>query len=372
MALAGAVLSIDLGAIRHNWQSLAALVAPVECGATVKADGYGLGVAEVAHTLAAAGCRSFFVALPGEGLKLRDAVPEATVYVLAGLLQGQARLYAEHRLRPCLASLEEVEEWAGLDEPARAATGCALHLDSGINRLGLAAGDVEALARRARLVEGLGIRLVLSHLACADVPSHPMNAAQLAAFARLRGLLPAVPASLANTAACFMDPAFHLDLARPGIGLFGGNPFTGRSNPTTPVVRLYGAILQVREIEAGEHVGYGALWTATRASRIAVVAAGYADGLMRALWSPAAGEQPQAFVAGQYAPIVGRVSMDTVTVDVTGVDPDSVRRGSQIELIGDHVTVDDMARWAGTIPYEILTGLGRRYARVYSPPGQRT
>ena len=361
--LAGATLTIDLAALTDNWRTVRDKVSPAECGATIKANGYGCGTAEVARALWEAGCHTFFVALPMEGKLVRETLPKAVIYVLDGLFAGQARFYVEHDLRPALASPEAIAEWA-------AATGgkhkAAVHVDTGINRLGLSRAQAEALAGDTALVERAGLCLLMSHLQSGDDATDAMNATQLERFAALRTLFPAMPASLANSPGSFLGAPFAHDLARPGVALYGGNPFANRPNPFRPVVRLAASVLQVREVAAGEGVGYSATWRAQRPSRIAIIGAGYADGINRHVSWPAHDGPAEVVIAGVRCPIVGRVSMDMITVDVTGLDPGNVQRGTEAVLLGDGISVDDWARWAGTIPYEVLTSLGRRYAKVYS------
>jgi alanine racemase len=364
--LVGGLLHIDLAALRANYRQLAKAVQPAACAACIKSNAYGLGVRPVAEALWSAGCRTFFVALPAEGIELRKILPEAVIYILDGLFPRLAEIYLAHGLRPALGSLDEVKEWAEFSRTREVKAKAALHLDTGLNRLGLSPGEVRHLAARRELLDAFEIALIVSHLACADEPAHEMNATQRQAFDLMRASLPEAPASFSNTPGALIGQDFAYDLVRPGIGIYGGNPFAQRSNPMRPVVHLYAAILQVRDVKAGESVGYGATWTADRDSRIAIVAAGYGDGLPRALSSPARGGPAHAFLGGQFAPIVGRISMDLLAIDVTDVPASFARRGARAELIGDHVTVDDMARWAGTIPYEILTSLGSRYSRLYS------
>jgi alanine racemase len=361
--LAGATLTINLAALADNWRQVRDQVSPAECGATIKANGYGCGAAEVAQALWDAGCRTFFVALPMEGKLVRDTLPGATVYVLDGLFAGQAHFYTEHGLRPCLASPEEIAEWADATGGAHKA---AVHVDTGINRLGLTRAQAEALAADAALMERAGLCLLMSHLQSGDDATDAMNATQLERFETLKALFPALPASLANSPGAFISEAFSHDLARPGVALYGGNPFAGKPNPFKPVVRLSGPVIQVREVAAGEGVGYSATWRAERPSRIAIIAAGYADGVLRHMSWPAHDGPAEVIIAGTRCPVVGRVSMDMITVDVTDIGPEHVQRGSEAVLLGETIGVDDWARWAGTIPYEILTSLGRRYAKVYS------
>ncbi len=361
--LAGATLTIDLAALAANWRTVRDEVAPAECGATIKADGYGCGTAEVARALWEAGCRTFFVALPMEGKLLRETLPEAVIYVLDGLFAGQAAFYIEQGLRPALASLEEISEWA---ETTAGQHKAAVHVDTGINRLGLTRAQAEALAADDGLVQRAGLCLLMSHLQSGDDAGDKINATQLERFAALRELFAALPASLANSPGSFLGKAFAHDLARPGVALYGGNPFADKPNPFRPVVRLVSPVLQVRDVAAGESVGYSATWTAEKPSRIAIIGAGYADGINRHLSWPVHDGPAEVVIAGVRCPIVGRVSMDMITVDVTGLGAGAVRRGTEAVLLGDGISVDDWARRAGTIPYEILTSLGRRYAKVYS------
>jgi alanine racemase len=363
---AAAMLTVDLANLQRNWRELASRAAPAECAGVVKADAYGLGAGPCARALWAAGCRSFFVAIPQEGAELRRELPEATIFVLDGLLPGLGDVYAGHQLVPALASLDEVAEWAGLARKSGRKLPAALHIDTGINRLGLAAREVQAIADRPDLLDGIEVALVMSHFACADEPDSPMNDHQRQRFDELRSVLPAAPASLANSPGTLHSEGFAYDMVRTGVALFGGNPFADRPNPMAPVAYLSGVLLQVRELAPGETVGYGAMWRARRASRIGVLGVGYRDGFPRALSQPLSKTPAQVYIAGHFAPIVGRISMDLMTIDLTDVPPESARRGARVELLGDHVTIDDVARWAGTIPYEILTGLGSRFARLYS------
>jgi len=362
-ALAGATLTIDLAALADNWRTVRDAVAPAECGATIKADGYGCGAAQVARALWEAGCRTFFVALPMEGKLVRDTLHGAVIYVLDGLFAGQAAFYLKHDLRPALASPDEIAEWAAASGGRYKA---AVHVDTGINRLGLTLPQAGALAADENLMQQAGLCLLMSHLQSGDNAADAMNATQLERFARLRALLPALPASLANSPGSFLGSAFAHDLARPGVALYGGNPFARKPNPFRPVVRLTAPVLQVREVAAGEGVGYGATWRAQRPSRIAIIGAGYADGVSRHMSWPAHDGPAEVLIAGKRCPVVGRVSMDMITIDVTDITTGEVSRGTEAVLLGDEISVDDWARWTGTIPYEILTSLGRRYAKVYS------
>ena len=364
--LAVATLTVDLKVLQDNWRQIARQFAHTECAATIKGDGYGLGIEPVARSLWAAGCRTFFVALPHEGAVVRSILPDSAIYVLNGLLAGCAPYYEEHRLIPVLCSLEEVQEWSAHCGGAGRRLGGALHIDTGINRLGLSECDVEKLASANEQLSSFNLNLIMTHLSHGDDPGSTVNLQQLESFNRLRALLPKAPASIANSPGCFLGPEFALDMVRPGIALFGGNPFSSRPNPMAPVAYLYAPILQVRDVPIGQQVGYGGTWTAARPSRIAVLGIGYRDGYPRALSYPAHDGPAHVMIGGHYAPVVGRVSMDMICVDVTDISDDFARRGVRAEIMGDHVTVDDIARWANTIPYEILTHLGSRFARLYS------
>jgi alanine racemase len=359
------VLTVDLRALQQNYLTVKRQVAPARCGASVKADAYGIGMEPVAKALWAAGCRSFFVALPEEGGKLREILSLADIYVLDGLLPGEAEFYASHRLVPVLNQVAEIEEWVQWCMQAGQKSPAAIQVESGINRLGLQAAEVKELAGSDVLGQ-FGLALITSHLAKADEPEDVFNKLQLEIFESLRRLVPNTPASLANSPGAFLPKGFHFDLVRPGIALYGGNPFKNKANPFKPVALLKARVLQVKSIGPGESVGYGGDWTAQRGTRIAIIAAGYADGYPRSCSSSSADrERALVWVKGHFAPVVGRVSMDMITVDVTDI-PGQIDRGELVELMGAHVTVDDLARWAGTIPYEVLTWLGSRYLRCYS------
>jgi alanine racemase len=363
-AEAGGILTIDLGAIAANWRALGARAPSAECAAVVKADAYGCGIAQVVPALATAGCRTFFVAHLDEARRARAAASDAVVYVLNGLLPGSAPAYAQANLRPVIGSRAEFEEWSAF----RAASGwrgeAALHFDTGMNRLGFSEGDAAELA--AGLGKDHGIALVMSHFACSE-EDHPLNALQVARFRAVRGHFPDIPGSLSNCSGVFLVPSAHHDLVRPGVALYGANPLPGRPNPMQPVVSLHGRIVQTREIPAGATVGYSATWTARRPSRLAVVSVGYADGFLRGASASDVKVGAEAIVAGRRCPLAGRVSMDLIVVDVTDVEERLVSRGNLVTLLGEGIGVDDLAARAGTIGYEVLTSLGRRYRRVYQP-----
>ncbi len=362
---ASAILTIDLDAIAANYRRLAALAAPAECAAVVKADAYGLGMEKVAPALWRAGCNTFFVATLGEAEALRRLLPEATIYVFGGLFPETAPRFGQLGLRPVLNSLAEIREWAGYCARSNKKLAAAVHIDSGMNRLGLSAEEVEAAAEESGLWSAIELALVMSHLACADAPEHPKSEAQRSVFDRLRARLPKALASLANSAGILLGRAFHYDLVRPGIALYGGSAKAKGESEFAPVVRLDARIVQLRDVSAGETVGYGATRTLKRPTRVAIIAVGYADGLFRTL---SAGDDAEglALYLGPYpAPILGRVSMDLITLDVTEVPAHVVRRGTWVEVISPRVSLQTLAARAGTIDYEILTNLGPRAVRRY-------
>jgi len=361
---AGGILTIDLTAVEANWRMLAQRATPADCAAVIKANGYGCGIEQIAAALAKAGCKTFFVADLDEARRARAAAPEQTIYVLAGLMPDTGPAFADIRARPVIGSLLELAEWDAFCTANQWHGGAALHVDTGMNRLGISATEAAALAPRIR-AESHGITLLMSHLACAEIPDHPLNEKQMNLFQEIRFLYRGIPSSLANSSGVFLSAAAHCDLVRPGVALYGVNPTPGRSNPMRPVVRLEARILNVRHVPRGETVGYDATWTAGRASRIAVAAVGYADGLSRALSASDTRPGADAIVAGQRCPVAGRISMDLLAIDVTDVLDGGGRRGEFATLIGDGISVDDVAATAGTIGYEVLTGLGRRYHRVY-------
>jgi alanine racemase len=365
LARAGAVLEIDLAAIADNWRGLGARLKPgARAAAVVKADAYGLGMAEVAPALAAVGCSLFFVATLDEAMALRRLLPAAEIAVFDGLLPGTAGEFARARLVPVLNDPGQIAAWRG--QARTAALPAMIHVDTGMSRLGLSPRDLATLGAAPERLSALAVRAIISHLACADEPAHPLNAAQLAAFRAALPLLragssgPPAPASLAASSGIFLGADYHFDIARPGAALYGVNPTPGAANPMAQVVRLQGRILQLRDVDRGETVGYGASHRMERPGRIATVGVGYADG-----WFRSSSHRGSAGIAGQRVPVVGRISMDLLTLDVTDIDPDLARPGGFVDLIAEQYGVDAVAAAAGTIGYEVLTALGRRHHRVY-------
>ncbi|MCJ2033778.1 alanine racemase [Methylobacterium sp. J-068] len=353
----GARLTIDLTAVAENWRRLSAMAPESGCAAVVKADAYGCGLTRVVPALWAAGCRTFFVAHASEGVAARAVLPEAAIYVLNGLLPGLGPTLMAHDLRPVLGSWEELADWAALAEAAGRTLPAALHVDTGMNRLGLALPDALALAGDS-LVSRAGIALLMTHLVSAEIPGDPVNARQMADFAWVRAAHPGIPGSFANSSGIFLGAGAHHDLLRPGYALFGGNPTPWKTNPMRPVVRLEARIAQVRDVAPGETCGYNGRWRAAEPRRLATLSMGYADGYPRA-----ASGRGSARVGSVRCPILGLISMDLIILDVTGA-ADATRGGTAI-LIGDDLDVDTVGRTAGTIGYEILTGLGSRYVRHY-------
>lgn len=336
-------LVIDIPAIQANWKALAARAGSARAGAVVKADAYGLGAVRVAPALYRTGVRDFFVALAAEGRTIRPLLAEdARIFVLSGHMEGEDL----HGLVPLLNSPEQFFR----DRALRPRGAFGIQLDTGMNRLGLEPGEWAAIRSEALAA---GPQLVMSHLACADEPGHAANAAQLATFRRMTDGVSA-PRSLAATGGILLGPDYHFDLVRPGVGLYGGEPFI----EARPVVTLSLPVIQTRDVKPGEFVGYGCAWTATRPSRVATVAAGYADGLARAL---ARDGKLRLWAGDRACPVIGRISMDLITVDVTDL-PDVP---ATLEILNARQGVDALAGHGGTIGYEVLTSLGRRYPRTY-------
>lgn len=362
------VIIIDLRQIAANWRALARRVAPAECGAVVKADAYGLGAERVIPALLAAGCRTFFVATIEEASTARRLASGASVYVLDGILPGAARDLASLGARPVIATLEEAVAWTALVKNGARAAPVAVHIDTGLNRLGMSAAEVAQLAR-ADIAQRLDIALVMSHLACADEAKNPMNREQLETFNRLRASLPAARASLAASDGLMLGKEFHFDLVRPGYALYGGQASPQRVTPVAPVVRVSARILQVQNIPAGSRVGYSATYRADGPRRLATVAAGYADGVFRHASATSAEPGGAVAIRGKLAPIVGRVSMDLITVDVTDIGDPPPARGDLVDLIAPELPLEAVGASAKTIGYEVLTRLGARFHRLYLDGG---
>jgi alanine racemase len=358
----GATLTVDLGAVVANWKALADRVAPARAAAVVKADAYGLGMAPVATALARAGCDTFFVALPEEGRTLRALLDKHDIYVFVGVLSdAEAELMVAHRLMPVLNDRGQIDRFAAFARARNARLPCAIHVDTGMNRLGLGAKDAQALIQDSAPFAALDVKLVISHLACGNDANEPLNERQRAAFAGVAGrIAPGALLSLANSGGIFLGNGYHFDLVRPGASLFGLAPLNGRLNPMRSVVRLTAPIVQVRDIDTPGTVGYGATHRIGANAKIAVVSVGYADGYPFSL-----SNRGHALLGSARLPVVGRISMDLITLDASAVPVALLRPGAEIELIGPNLTADDVARTAGTIGYEVLTRLGARLRRRY-------
>jgi alanine racemase len=361
---AGGILTIDLNAIEANWKALARRAMPAECAAVIKADAYGCGIEAVATVLAKAGCKTFFVADLSEARRVRAVAAEPAIYVLNGLMPETGPVFAEHHVRPVIGNMIELAEWDAFCATSGWRGGAALHVDTGMNRLGISVEEAAALAPRIRS-ETYGITLLMSHLACAELPDHPLNEKQIKLFRDIRVLYRGIPSSLANSSGIFLSQAAHCDVVRAGAALFGVNPTPHRPNPMLPVVELRGRVIAIRHVARGETVGYDAGWTAKRATKLAVVGIGYADGYLRAASASDSIRGAEAVVAGKRCRLAGRISMDLLEIDVTDLPDNAVRRGDLVTLIGDGIGVDELGAAAGTIGYEVLTSLGSRYHRIY-------
>ena len=359
---AAARLVVDPAALTENYRTLVSSTS-AEVAGVVKANGYGLGATDVACTLHAAGCRTFFTAFTREAVELRRVLGDVEVFVLMPDVAEDAHVMHAHRLIPCLFDLSGIDRWIGSTSASGARAPAALHVDTGIHRLGLGGAELDALLADARRRSRLEPALLMSHLACADEPSAPTNRRQLERFRAIRDAFPDVRGSLANSAATFLGTDYHFDLVRPGIALYGHDPHYLH---TTPRVRaaatLEARIGQIATVGPGESVGYGAAATCDVARRVGVVLAGYADGIPRSLYQPR--RRFEVVVAGHRVPLFGTVSMDMITIDLSGVPEDAVEVGAWVEIFGPNAHIERVAEQAGTIPYEILTGIGPRVERV--------
>lgn len=360
-AAACGYLTIDLGAICRNYLKLAERLAPIRTSVVVKADAYGLGAGPVAEALYKAGCRDFFVAHFPEVAALRSVLPaDAVIHVLNGLQPGNELPCATAGIVPVLNSLEQLRRWSAAAHGLGKRLPAALQFDTGMSRLGFSLA--EQMQLKAELADHtlVDIRFIMSHLASADEAESEQNDEQLAEMRRISGEFPDLPVCFANSNGIFLGKGYHGFMARPGIALYGGNPAPSEVNPMEPVVSLKIAVIQTRTVPVGTKVGYGATFVAKREMRLATIAAGYADGLPRSL-----SDRGAVYFGDIRLPIVGRVSMDSMTVDISALPEGALTLGSLVEMIGPHQTLDDLAQAAGTISYEVLTSLGQRYQRAY-------
>ncbi|MBY0292568.1 MAG: alanine racemase [Alphaproteobacteria bacterium] len=354
-------LVIDLKAVAHNYRTLRSLTKEgTICAAVLKANAYGLGIKEVASCLYQEGCRHFFLAHLSEAIELQHVLKhDSFIYVLNGLRKGDEEVYAYYNLIPVLSDISQIQAWNTFSKNKQQCLKAAIHFDTGLMRTGLTPQDMKSLGLAD--FSHTEIVCVMSHLACTYQYSHPMNKAQQIAFDALRKHFPFALASLANSGRVFFGPEYHYDLTRVGLALTGCRSAIPQGTYCLkPAIKAYAQILQINEISRGQSVGYDATFIASRASRIATVGVGYADGYLRSLSNRGA-----IYFNGYTLPVVGRVSMDLITIDITEVPPDQVRIGDWIELFGDHIRIDALAEKAETISWELLTRLGSRFERFY-------
>lgn len=355
-------LTINLAAIGKNYRTLCKKAQGTKVASVVKANAYGLGVAKVAPVLAKEGCRDFFVATIDEAIELRRILQKENIYAFNGAVDKQQKLCRKFNIIPVLNSMYQVNIFRQYSETEGEKTSVAIHLDTGMNRLGIRReGEIEELAENYK-AWGLDIKFIMSHLSCADEKNHPMNKSQLQTFKEYKKLFAAKKLSLANSAGIFLGKNYHFDMVRPGISLYGGKPNNScAKNPMKNVARLTSRVLQIEQIDRKGAVGYGATHSLAKGAKIATVAVGYADGYLRSL-----SNRGICYIGDIAVPVVGRVSMDLITLDVSNVPDKMLTQGAEVELIGDNIPVDVVAGKAGTISYEILTSLGGRYKRVYT------
>jgi alanine racemase len=358
-----ATLEISLSAITDNFQRLASRLSSGSCAGVVKADAYGMGADKVARALFQTGCRQFFVATLEEGIALRKGgFSKGAIYIINSFAKGEEKIFAQFNLLPVLNTLKQLEYWGKVKSATHTSI---LHIDTGMRRLGLTQKDVLKLAPKPDLIEKAGVTHYMTHLACADIPSRSMNQEQLAEVKSFLTILPKRKMSFANSSGIYLGKDYHYDLSRPGCALYGINPTPHTKNPMRGVARLSAPILQIRELEKRQSVGYGATHIGKKGDLIATVALGYADGWLRCLSNKA-----HAYIGKEKCPIIGRVSMDSVMVDITHIPPAKITATTRAEFIGKHQSVDAVADAAGTIGYEIFTRLGARVKRVYTDDGQ--
>ena len=360
-AHASAVLTVNLAAIQSNYRKLRELAGNVACAALVKANAYGIGIEQAAPALKDAGCHHFFVATVDEAILLRKiAGPDVQIFVLNGIDDRSRDPFLEFGLSPVLNELAQIELWSKQARTGKTRLPAAIHFDTGMSRLGLPESEARELGQDHERLEGLDIKYLMSHLVSSEQPDSPCNREQLEKFLEIRQTLPPFPASLANSSGIFLGAEYHLDLVRPGVALYGANPVPGNPNPMAEVVQLKAKISQIRRVDTPQTVGYGATHRMTGPARIATLPLGYADGYIRSLSG-----KGYCYIGGIRVPVVGRVSMDLITIDVTAVPEELLLPGSDVTVIGGPVSIDELAEAGGTIAYEILTSLGSRYQRDY-------
>jgi alanine racemase len=355
-SLAASRLTIRLGALKRNYGKVCDLAADSVVGAAVKANGYGLGAVPVANALWNAGCRDFFVAYAAEGVEVRNALPQANIYVFNGAMPGTTDVLVAHDLMPLIVSLEQLEIWSAQARRLNQKLDVGLHFDSGMARTGIVHAEADYLFSNPQLLDRLQLRHVMSHMASADDLTSSQPEAQLETFKTQRNMFPDVPASLSNSAGVFRGSEFHFDLVRPGIALYGGSPIDGQPNPMEQTVVLESPIVQFKDVMRGDQVGYGATYEVAKPERHATLTVGYADGYLRSK-----SNSGHVWIGGHLCPVVGRVSMDLTIVNITEVPDELIYLGAPVEMIGDNRPIDEVAAAAGTIANELLTELGSRY-----------
>jgi len=356
---AGGILTIDLDAVQHNYKILSAEAKPAGTAAVIKADAYGIGAVQIAPALYKAGCRMFFVAQLIEAFQLRPCLPDdAEIAILNDIQPGMEAVTADAGFIPVLNSFSSIKTWSALCREKKQKLPAMLQLDSGMSRLGLDAEEAGQLAANPEIFDRADIRYILSHLAYSDEYANDINNKQLITLKKLLKKLPSLPVSFANSGGIYLGKDYRFDLVRPGIALYGVDPHGQKPSRLRPVIKLEARVIQTRHVGAGIEIGYGGTWLTTQPTHIATVAVGYADGWLRSL-----GNCGSAYFSDYRLPIIGRISMDSMTLDVTALGKTAPRRGDLIELIGPNQRVEDVARNAGTVPHEILTALGHRYDR---------
>lgn len=352
------ILKVNLSAIVANYLFLKQKASGKKVACVVKANAYGLGVGEVVPVLKNAGCNKFFVANLDEAIELRQILPESFIGVFSGISKNEEDIFVMYGLTPVLNSIYQFELFSQYVDKKGISYPCLLHIDSGMNRLGFSFEEIKKL-QSEDLLKKLNIKMILSHLACADEKSHEKNLQQLEVVRNLRKIFPNIPISFANSYGVFLGQEYHFDIIRPGIALYGGNPTPNDINPMQSVVQITSKILQIRNIDTPQTVGYGATYKLEAGSKIATLPVGYADGYFRSL-----SNKSYCAIASKKVPVVGRVSMDLITVDITSIK--DIEVGDEVEIIGDTITLQDLANNSGTIDYEILTSIGGRYKKIYT------
>jgi len=355
-------LEVNIDLIVNNYRLIKNKVGDTECAAVLKADAYGMGASIIAKALDKAGCSIYFVATIDEGLELRACFGKNKnkIVVLSGLLEGTGDVFYKNKLTPVLNDLEQIQRWGIYNREKKRSAPSIIHIDTGMNRLGLTIDEFQHIVERPNELHGLQVEWVMSHLACGDQPGDAMNPKQLSLFSNAKETLPKVKASLSNSGGVFLGQSYHLDMVRPGIALYGSVSRSIPVNPLNQVIKLYSRILQIRTLSSGATVGYGASYRVSEKIRVATVGLGYADGYLRSLSNCS-----YVFFNNIRLPVIGRISMDYITVDITKIAAEKIKTGDFIEVIGDKFTLDDLATVANTVPHEILTRLGTRHHRIY-------